>query len=193
MRHHTSYITSLTLILLILSLMGCKKKLEPASYVIVDPVRHYYPVIQGEMLDVSYEIENTSSHPLFIQEIQTTCGCLVPKDELPIIILPERSGYVNLQFSSLKNTGYVCHWVYCYGNFKDTTCIEMIFDTNVVPKADYVHDYEQLWNETTKRKLSVRDFVDGQASQKGYYTEDLETPRTKTTEERQHTVDEHTP
>ena len=180
------------LVLLALLFIACEKKLEPASYIVIDPVRHYYPVIQGEMLSVTYEIENTSNNPLFIQEIQTTCGCLIPKDELPIIILPQRSGFVHLEFSSLKNTGYVSHWVYCYGNFKDTTCVEMQFDTNVVPKADYVHDYEQLWNEQTKRKVSVREFVNGESGQKGYYTEDLEDSRNQRKEEIQQEIKEFT-
>ena len=97
-------------------LHACDKKLKPASVILVDPVRHYYPVIQGEMMDVSYEFENTSDNPLFIQEVQTTCGCLVPKSELPIVVLPHKVGSIKLTFNTIKNTGYVNHFIYCYGN-----------------------------------------------------------------------------
>ena len=57
----------------VLCIVSCDKHLKPASVIVVDPVRHYYPVIQGEMMELSYEIENTSDNPLFIQELQTTC------------------------------------------------------------------------------------------------------------------------
>lgn len=172
---------------------SCEKELKPASVIVVDPVRHYYPVIQGEMMDVSYEFENISDNPLFIQEVQTTCGCLVPRSELPIVVLPHKVGFINLTFNTIKNTGYVNHFIYCYGNFADSTCIEMSFDTNVVPRADYVRDYEQLWHEQVDEEKTMRDFVDGMPGQKGYYTENEESPRTKRKEAVQEEVDEHAP
>lgn len=174
-------------------MVSCDKELKPASVILVDPVRHYYPVLQGEMMNLSYEIENTSDNPLFIQEVQTTCGCVVPREELPIVILPHKIGFVNLTFNTIKNTGYVNHFVYCYGNFKDSTCIEFEFDTNVVPRADYIHDYEQLWQEQTKGAESIRDFVDGMPGQKGYYTETYVTPRTRRKDAVQDEIDEKAP
>lgn len=161
----------------ILLLISCEKELKPVHVVVVDPVRHYYPVIQGELMGVTYELENVDEDPLFIREVQTTCGCLVPRDELPIVILPHKSGFVHLDFNTIKNTGYVCHYVYCYGNFADSTYIELSFDTNVVPRADYIRDYEQLWTEQTNHKGSMREFVDGTTAQKGYYTEDAATAK----------------
>ena len=158
----------LMLLAVLVVAVSCSKKLKPATVIIVDPVRHYYPVIQGDMMDIRYEIENTSRNPLFIQEIQTTCGCIIPQGELPIVVLPEKVGYVNLKFNTIKNTGYVNHVVYCYGNFQDTTCVELQFDTNVVPRADYVRDYEQLWHEQNANQKTV---TDGMESQKGYYTD----------------------
>lgn len=177
----------------VLCFVSCDKQLKPASVIVVDPIRHYYPVIQGEMMDLSYEIENTSDNPLFIQELQTTCGCIVSRDELPIVVLPHKIGYVHLTFNTIKNTGYVDHFIYCYGNFQDSTCVELEFDTNVVPRADYVHDYEQLWQEQTKGARSIRDFVDGMPGQKGYYTNPEMTPRTRRKESVQDEVDRVAP
>ena len=177
----------------VLCFVSCDKQLKPASVIVVDPIRHYYPVIQGEMMDLSYEIENTSDNPLFIQELQTTCGCIVSRDELPIVVLPHKKGYVHLTFNTIKNTGYVDHFIYCYGNFQDSTCVELEFDTNVVPRADYVHDYEQLWQEQTKGARSIRDFVDGMPGQKGYYTNPEMTPRTRRKESVQDEVDRVAP
>ena len=158
------------LFLIVLCLMvSCKKELKPATVVITDPVRHYYPVIQGEFLQVSFEMENTSDNPLFIKELQTTCGCLVPRNELPIVILPHKKGEVHVDFNTIKNTGYVCHYIYCYGNFRDTTCVTLEFDTNIVPPADYIRDYEQLWNELNNEVITPRH-----VTHKGYYTQELE-------------------
>lgn len=153
-----------------LGLFGaCTKRLSPAEVIVIDPVRHYYPVIQGENMNVVFEIENISDNALFIQEVQTSCGCLVPRDELPIVILPHKNGFVQLDYNTIMNNGYVSHYVYCYGNFQDTTAIVMQFDTNVVPSADYVRDYEQLWNEQVKISPTVRNIINGSISQKGYY------------------------
>lgn len=177
--------------LIVLILSSCHKNLKPATVIVVNPKRHYYPVLQGEMMSIAYEMENTSDNPLFIQEIQTTCGCVVPRNQLPIVILPHKTSAVFLAFNTIKNTGYVNHFVYCYGNFQDTTCIELEFDTNVVPRNDYVHDYEQLWQEQARGSESLRDFVDGMPSQKGYYTDTYITPRTNFNEEVQQVIDEH--
>lgn len=174
-------------------LVSCEKKLKPASVILIDPVRHYYPVIQGEMMNVSYEIENTSENPLFIQEVQTTCGCVVPREELPIVVLPHKKGILNLTFNTIKNTGYVNHFIYCYGNFQDTTCVEFEFDTNVVPRADYVRDYEQLWHEQVDETKSMRDFVNGMPGQKGYYTDSFEDTRAKGKDNVQKRDDENAP
>lgn len=159
------------LLVALLAFSACKKQLHPVSVIVMDPIRHYYPVIQGEMMGVTYELENISKYPLFIQEVQTSCGCLVPRDEFPIVVLPHKKGFLHLEFNTIKNTGYVHHYVYCYGNFADSSCIEMQFDTNVVPSADYNHDYEELWHRQHEGGITVRGYVDGQSSQKEYYTE----------------------
>lgn len=179
----------LLLILMLWSgLAGCQKTLAPASVEIIDRVRHYYPVIQGETLGITYEIENTSDNTLFIQEVQTTCGCLIPRDELPIVILPKRTGYLRLNYNTIKNTGHVTHYVWCYGNFADSTWRELSFDTHVVPSADYIRDYEQLYREKITHTGSMRDFVDGRSSEKGYYT-DAGDPRDQERREMQEAAD----
>lgn len=170
--------------------MSCQRELDLASVEIPDRIRHYYPVIQGETLGVTYEIENTSKHTLFIREIQTTCGCLVPLDKLPIVVLPKRSAFIHLQFNSIKNTGYVEHYVWCYGNFADSMYRELRFDTNIVPPADYTRDYEVLIHEQATRTGSMRDWVEGESSEKGYYTDEGD-PRAKALEEMQQTFDSY--
>ena len=184
--------TSLTLFSLALLVMAgaCEKKLEPVEVEITDPYRHYYPVIQGELLGITYDIENTSKYPLFIQEIQTTCGCIIPEDKLPIVILPNQTGKVHLKYNSTKNTGFVEHFAWLYGNFSDSLYRELRFDTNVVPPSDYTRDYEELYHEVETRNPDMKDLVDGKATEKGYYTDGYIDPREENRRETQKKVDE---
>ena len=191
-KSHTLVTAAIGFCLPLLCLTACvDKQLEPAEVEILDRIRHYYPVVQGELLGVTYEIENTSDNPLFIQEVQTTCGCIVPSDDLPIVILPKRVGYLRLNYNTIKNSGYVHHYVWCYGNIADSTYRELQFTTNVVPEADYVHDYEQLWHDQEVRKGTIRDYVDGEASEKGYYTDDGVDQRERRRKERQEEADSY--
>ena len=180
-------------LLAVLLLAACKEKeLEPTDVVINDPYRHYYPVIQGEVLPVIYELENPSKVPLVIQEVQTSCGCLIPSDELPIIILPGKKGRVRLAYNTIKNTGEVKHQVYLYGNFTDSIYRLMTFDTNVVPPSDYTRDYEELYNQEVEGggKTTITDLVDGNSNQKGYYTDEKGDIRDNTLKERQEKADQ---
>lgn len=168
---------------------SCERKLEDAQVEIVDPKRHYYPVLQGELLGVTYEIENTGKTPLFIREIQTTCGCLVVNDELPIVILPNKTGSVHLTYNSLKNVGYVEHFAWLYGNFADSTYREIQFDTNVVPPTDYTRDYEERFRDYEMRSPTLKDLVDGKTTEKGYYTDQGIDPRQENLDEMNNYVD----
>lgn len=170
-------------------LCGCKKELHPVDVEIVDPIRHYYPVVQGEQLDINFEIENISDEPLVIQEIQTTCGCILPLDELPIVVLPDKTGRVHFTYDSSKNTGKVDHTVWLYGNFTDSIYREMHFDTHVVPPADYTRDYEQIYRDKIHGHRSLHELVNGSSTEKGYYTGTGD-PRAEEIEELQRKADD---
>ena len=188
-----SKIRNITLLLLAcLVATACKEKeLKPAEVIITDPDRHYYPLIQGDILKINYEIENISDEPLVIKEIQSSCGCIVPYDDLPIMVLPNKKSYVKLAYNSIKNMGHVKHQIYLYGNFTDSIYRQLNFDTNVVPQADYLHDYEELYQEQEEKYgTSIKDLVDGNSSEKGYYTDRKGDPRENTRRERQEKADE---
>ena len=38
---------------------GCRKEVRPTSMTIKDSVRHYYPIKQGQQLDIMFTITNT--------------------------------------------------------------------------------------------------------------------------------------
>ncbi|MCH5224765.1 MAG: DUF1573 domain-containing protein [Muribaculaceae bacterium] len=176
--------------LISLFVLSCERELKPVDVEITDPKRHYYPVIQGELLGITYEIENMSKDPLFIQEIQTTCGCMVPQDKLPIVIPPKQKGKVHLTYNSTKNTGYVEHFAWLYGNFSDSTWRELQFDTNVVPPVNYTPDYEELWHQVETKSPNMKDLVDGKSTEKGYYTDEWLDPREENREEIQDQVND---
>lgn len=184
------YLSGIALAFFALAIISCEKKLKPVDVEITDPIRHYYPVIQGELLGVTYEIENLSDTPLFIKEIQTTCGCIVPQDELPIVILPKNKGNVHLTYNSTKNTGFVQHYAWLYGNFADSLWREVHFDTNVVPPVEYTPDYEELWRQVNSKSPNMKDLVDGKSTDKGYYTDEGIDPREETLEETNQEVQE---
>lgn len=188
------HLLPVALVLALILLFGCKnKELKPAEVSIADPDRHYYPVIQGEILNIDYEIENISDETLVIKEIQTSCGCIIPADDLPILVLPNKKNRVKLAYNTIKNMGHVEHQIYLYGNFTDSIYRQLNFDTNVVPAADYIRDYEELWQvqEDKYGGTSVKDLVDGNSSQKGYYTDEKGDSRERTRRERQQKADEY--
>ena len=158
--------------------------IDAKRQIAVDSIRHYFPVKQGETLKIAYAIYNMSKDNLVIQEVQTSCGCLVSRDELPIFILSGDTGYVHADFNTTKNVGYVAHYIQCFGNFKNTDSISIIdeqgqekwakyielrFDTNVVPPSGHHRDYEDVWHEQAGLDANIRDFVDGTSSQKDYW------------------------
>lgn len=187
---HTPLAFTLALVMSFFVACG-ERQLKEAVVEIVDPDRHYYPVLQGEMMGVTYEIENISDATLFIQEVQTTCGCLVPTGDLPLVILPKRSGMLHLAFNTIKNTGYVDHYIWCYGNFADSAYRELHFDTNIVPAADYIRDYEQLFREQPDQAVQLKDLVNGKFNERGYYTDgSVEDPRATEQRENQQMMDD---
>ena len=42
-------------------LPACKKNIGLTTVSVADSVRHYYPLIAGQVLNLSYEIENTAT------------------------------------------------------------------------------------------------------------------------------------
>ena len=56
---------------------GCRKEVRPTSMTIKDSVRHYYPIKQGQQLDIMFTITNTGDAPLIISEMQPSCGCII--------------------------------------------------------------------------------------------------------------------
>ena len=76
-------------------------------------------------------------------------------------IKPNKSAYLNFEYDSSKNIGYVKHYILIIANIKDTLINEMKFSSNVVRDPLFIMDYEQIY-QRRKEKYEIKEFVDGQ-------------------------------
>jgi len=158
------------MILFVFTACGIKDKTTTLE--VVDPDRHYYPILRGQELDIQYEIKNTGDNPLFISDIHTSCGCMLV-DESSFKVLPAKgSGFIRIKYNSIKNIGYVKHYVTIFANMESENMKEMTFDLHVVPNTLYTKDYEELYSEYKEKSFDHKSLVDGYENNLGYYTDD---------------------
>ena len=149
---------------------ACKSNVDMTTIEIRDSVRHYYPILQGQELKISVRIDNTGTNPLIMRDIQTSCGCVTTDFNGKTIIPPGRHMFVNIVYDSNKNTGWAEHTVRFRGNIEPNGMAIMKFDVNIVPDANYHHDYEELFDQN---RAKLKDWVDGTGTETGlgYYTD----------------------
>lgn len=148
---------------------GCKKELRPTTMTIKDSVRHYYPIKQGQQLDIMFTVTNTGNAPLVISEMQPSCGCIILDKKTHIIIPEDGVRQFKATYNSIKNVGEVVHRIRIFGNMLPEGKAELKFDVNVVPDADYTRDYEELFQEFNAKNGIIKEMVDGKESELGYY------------------------
>ncbi len=149
--------------------VSCNIENKRTTLVVQDPERHYYPIIQGQKLEIQYKITNTGKNPLFITDIMTSCGCVLV-DKSSFKALPAGgSGFIMMTYDSNKNIGYVKHYVTIYANFEQSDKYELVFDVHVVPDALYTKDYEELYKEYKEKHMNEKTMVEGEENNLGYY------------------------
>lgn len=136
---------------------------------VIDNQRHYYPIVQGQELDIVFPIKNVGEHPFVLDDIIITCGCLALKRSSVNSIPAGSEGHLILTYDSTKNIGYVEHYITLYGNFLKGDKLEITFDVNVVPDAHYTKDYEELYQIKKDKNGGVKQMVEGGENNKGYY------------------------
>ena len=160
----------LKLLMVFTLISSCDYKEQFVDIKIVDPVRHYYPIIQGTQLKINVELENMSDYPLKVTDILTSCGCvLIDKDDTNKVIPGLSKGYIKLTYNSNKNIGLVNHFIYLYGNLNKKDKLVIDFDVHVVPNALYTPDYEELYRKEVEERGDGMNMVEGNENEKGYY------------------------
>ena len=160
------------IIFLILALCSCSRRLGLTSVELADPVRHYYPILRGQELIVIAKLTNTGDTPLVVTDVQPSCGCITTDFKGDTMIPPGQSMYVTMKYDSKKNVGLVEHSVRFWGNIEPDGMAQMRFDVNVVPDANYHHDYEELYDKE-QFGGTLKDLVNGTGRDTGlgYYTD----------------------
>ncbi len=142
-----------------------KDRVPNTTMEIEDPIRHYYPVVRGDKLKVTYKFKNTGEHTLLIDDVQASCGCITTNN-FKRSIAPGNFGYLEFEYDSTKNIGYVEHYVLIVANIEDTFSNEVKFATNVVSDPLYIKDYEQIYQE--QQNTNAEGLVEGDSKLKYY-------------------------
>jgi hypothetical protein len=159
----------LKLLTVLVVVVSCDFEEKLVDVSIVDPVRHYYPIVQGQELNIIIKLENKSDSPFKITDILTSCGCVIVKKGTFDVIPAQSTGYLELTYNSNKNIGLVNHFIYVYGNLNKKTKLEANFDVHVVPDALYTPDYEELYRREVEENGGAENMVEGNENEKGYY------------------------
>ncbi len=169
----------LLLTLLLLSSCDFRKPnietVEKTKMEIIDPERHYYPILRGDELTAAYKIYNRGDEPLIIYDVQASCGCIdihfppssIGKDDFAFIVV---------DYDSSKNIGYVEFFITVVSNTEKNIFTTIKFDTTVVPSPHYTKDYEEIYLKRREEEMLGGE-VDGDLSQQGYYIDDVKTVR----------------
>ena len=159
-------IVSVFTIISMFGCISCSKKINPTQAEVKDSIRHYYPIRQGEMLKMVFPVINKGKDPLIINDILTSCGCVVVKKHEKTMIMPGKTQYINITYNSELNTGYVEHQIRIYGNIIPNGMLECRFDVNVVPLSGYgdSRDYEEIYLDQHKNTYKT---------QNAYYTGEM--------------------
>ena len=155
---------------ILLTLGGCREKVQPVSVHVPDSIRHYYPIVAGDELEFTFDVCNTGDSPLLIDDIQPSCGCISQKVNAHIIP-PHDTLKLSFAFDSSKNVGYVRHAIRLFGNILPKGFATLVFDVNVVPPSDHYSDYEEYYQQHRSTETGVKDLVDGTKGQKNYYVD----------------------
>jgi hypothetical protein len=148
---------------------------ERTKMEIIKPERHYYPILRGSELSTSYKFYNRGNQPLIIYDVQASCGC-IDVDFPSSSIGKDDFGFINIDYDSAKNIGYVEFYITIVANTEKDVFNTIKFDLNVVTSAHYTQDYEEIYLARRKQKLAGE--VDGDLTQQGFYTDDEDAGRT---------------
>lgn len=152
-------------------LTSCHKKLEPTAIEIEDSIRHYPATVLGDDLEMVYVVRNIGNEMLMISDIQPAVPTIEVDKANVNMIPPGEEALLKFIYHSDKNIGLARHIIRLFGNIYPSGVAEIIFDTHVVRPSIDLSDYEEYYHE--KLKNDAENILDEQKGAKEYLTDTI--------------------
>lgn len=163
--------TAVVLMVGMMLLTSCHKKLEPTAIEIEDSIRHYPATVLGDDLEMVYVVRNIGNEMLMISDIQPAVPTIEVDKANVDMIPPGEEALLKFIYHSDKNIGLARHIIRLFGNIYPSGVAEIIFDTHVVRPSIDLSDYEEYYHE--KLKNDAESILDEQKGAKEYLTDTI--------------------
>lgn len=163
--------TAVVLMVGMMLLTSCHKKLEPTAIEIEDSIRHYPATILGDDLEMVYVVRNIGNEMLMISDIQPAVPTIEVDKANVNMIPPGEEALLKFIYHSDKNIGLARHIIRLFGNIYPSGVAEIIFDTHVVRPSIDLSDYEEYYHE--KLKNDAESILDERKGAKEYLTDTI--------------------
>lgn len=163
-----------TVVVLMVSMMlltSCHKKLEPTAIEIEDSIRHYPATVLGDNIEMVYVVRNIGNEMLMISDIQPAVPTIEVDKANVDMIPPGEEALLKFVYHSDKNIGLARHIIRLFGNIYPSGVAEIIFDTHVVRPSIDLSDYEEYYHE--KLKNDAESILDERKGAKEYLTDTI--------------------
>lgn len=163
--------TAVVLMVGMMLLTSCHKKLEPTAIEIEDSIRHYPATVLGDDLEMVYVVRNIGNEMLMISDIQPAVPTIEVDKANVNMIPPGEEALLKFIYHSDKNIGLARHIIRLFGNIYPSGVAEIIFDTHVVRPSIDLSDYEEYYHE--KLKNDAESILDERKGAKEYLTDTI--------------------
>ena len=163
--------TAVVLMVSMMLLTSCHKKLEPTAIEIEDSIRHYPATVLGDNIEMVYVVRNIGNEMLMISDIQPAVPTIEVDKANVDMIPPGEEALLKFVYHSDKNIGLARHIIRLFGNIYPSGVAEIIFDTHVVRPSIDLSDYEEYYHE--KLKNDAESILDERKGAKEYLTDTI--------------------
>lgn len=163
--------TAVVLMVSMMLLTSCHKKLEPTAIEIEDSIRHYPSTVLGDDIEMVYVVRNIGNEMLMISDIQPAVPTIEVDKANVDMIPPGEEALLKFVYHSDKNIGLARHIIRLFGNIYPSGVAEIIFDTHVVRPSIDLSDYEEYYHE--KLKNDAESILDERKGAKEYLTDTI--------------------
>ena len=163
--------TAVVLMVSMMVLTSCHKKLEPTAIEIEDSIRHYPATVLGDDIEMVYVVRNIGNEMLMISDIQPAVPTIEVDKANVDMIPPGEEALLKFVYHSDKNIGLARHIIRLFGNIYPSGVAEIIFDTHVIRPSIDLSDYEEYYHE--KLKNDAESILDERKGAKEYLTDTI--------------------